>query len=168
MSYCLFIGTRVYAPPEWIRFSRYFGEPATVWSLGILLYDMVCGHIPFELDEEICAAIVRYHTSHCPTHECRDLIQRCLRLQPFDRISLEGIQNHPWMLSNTQPVNQFTLLRLQSHFSDATCSQLGNQTNVSATELDHSLIARNRFTLQSIFRWYSSPPLLTICQAAGQ
>ncbi len=91
----------MYAPPEWIKFRRYRADGLTVWSLGILLYDMVCGDIPFEADSEIKRARVAFRPEHCVSQECQDLIRRCLEVNQGDRIGLRQVMEHSW-LSDSQ------------------------------------------------------------------
>ncbi|KJH52706.1 kinase domain protein [Dictyocaulus viviparus] len=93
--YTDFEGTRVYSPPEWIEESCYDGLEAAVWSLGILLFDMVCGDIPFRKDSEICNGTIQWR-NHL-SQECKNLIQQCLAREGCDRPSLEAILEHPWM-----------------------------------------------------------------------
>ena len=55
-----FEGTHLYAPPEWLQKGEYSGESATVWSLGILLFVMINGDVPFASDQDICKGDLRF------------------------------------------------------------------------------------------------------------
>jgi len=101
-----FDGTRVYAPPEWILASTYYGSQATVWSLGVLLFDMVCGDIPFENDEQICLAKLEFRKQISTS--CQDLVRSCLKVKLLERIDLLDILKHPWLASHDSDVEQLT------------------------------------------------------------
>ena len=99
-----FSGTRVYSPPEWVKFRRYRADGLTVWSLGILLYDMICGDIPFESDAQIKRADLYWRPELVISHDLKDLISRCLTVDPAARIKLNQLKTHPWLMKKeSQP-----------------------------------------------------------------
>lgn len=51
-------GTPPYCPPEWLHEGKYLGRPSTVWSLGVLLFYLVCGHLPFMNSDQIINGII--------------------------------------------------------------------------------------------------------------
>uniref|UniRef100_A0A8C1IA18 non-specific serine/threonine protein kinase n=1 Tax=Cyprinus carpio TaxID=7962 RepID=A0A8C1IA18_CYPCA len=48
--YRSYSGTAVYSPPEYHSRGKYYGGPATVWSLGIVMFALLCGHFPSDYD----------------------------------------------------------------------------------------------------------------------
>jgi len=101
-----FRGTRVYSPPEWVLQGEYQASSLTVWSLGILLYDMLCGDIPYTTDQEICSGSLPWHNSLSLSHSARDLISQCLAIKHLDRISLDSILSHSWFQHQTETLRK--------------------------------------------------------------
>ncbi|KAK3096965.1 hypothetical protein FSP39_005186, partial [Pinctada imbricata] len=118
--YLTFDGTRAYSPPEWIKYHRYHGQSATVWSLGILLYDLVCGDIPFEQDDQIMKAEVTFRGRI--SNEVKDLIRSCLSICPSNRPSLEDILNHQWLANPKLAVDKLSICTPSSQNMSSTGS----------------------------------------------
>ncbi|XP_063250916.1 LOW QUALITY PROTEIN: myosin light chain kinase 2, skeletal/cardiac muscle-like [Prinia subflava] len=89
------LGTQAYSPPELVAMGCYRGDSATVWSLGVLLYAMVCGSLPFKDNRAIVLGQLFFGPQVSP--ECQHLICWCLSKHPADRPQLEEILRHPWL-----------------------------------------------------------------------
>eukprot|EP00826_Nyctotherus_ovalis_P053888 TRINITY_DN7033_c0_g1_i3.p1 TRINITY_DN7033_c0_g1~~TRINITY_DN7033_c0_g1_i3.p1 ORF type:complete len:608 (+),score=134.11 TRINITY_DN7033_c0_g1_i3:179-2002(+) len=93
-------GSPCYAPPEMLLGKKYRGPPADVWSSGVVLYALLCGHLPF--DDPSTARLYDKITNAefaVPAHVsrgARDLIGRMLKVEPSARCSVEDIRRHPW------------------------------------------------------------------------
>merc|ERR1711872_541287 len=104
--YTDFEGTRVYSPPEWIKYRRYRADGLTVWSLGILLYDMLCGDVPYETDQQILDAQLVWFPQLNLSQEAKSIISQCLNPNPEERISLAELTNHPWISATSSSAPQ--------------------------------------------------------------
>ncbi|XP_067303500.1 serine/threonine-protein kinase pim-2-like [Pseudorasbora parva] len=87
-------GTVDYRPPEYRTEGKYHGKPATVWSLGVLLFLLVCGRFPERRDRRM----IDDNTWSMPglSNECCRLIRSLLQESPRQRIDLREILQHEW------------------------------------------------------------------------
>ncbi|KAL4778706.1 kinase-like domain-containing protein [Aspergillus varians] len=99
-------GTLDYLPPEMVdprREGRAYDEKVDLWSLGVLMYEFLVGRAPFEDTPALTQKRIAKGDMAVPesvSAEARDLIKRLLIVEPTQRISLEKVQQHPWILKN--------------------------------------------------------------------
>ena len=94
-------GSPCYAAPEMIAGKKYVGPKADMWSLGVVLFALVCGFLPFEHDNtsELYKKILKGNYK-CPkfvSPQIRDLLSKILNTNPKHRYSIAQARKHPWM-----------------------------------------------------------------------
>ncbi|GMF17954.1 unnamed protein product [Phytophthora lilii] len=100
-------GSPCYAAPEMIQGRLYHGPIADMWSLGVVLFAMVCGFLPFEdsntnlLYKKILSASYKMPTFL--SANVQDLIRRILETDPEKRYTVDKIRQHPWLAGVQTP-----------------------------------------------------------------
>ncbi|CAK9013029.1 Serine/threonine protein kinase OSK1 (OsK1) (SUCROSE NON-FERMENTING-1 related protein kinase 1A) (SNF1-related kinase 1A) (SnRK1A) [Durusdinium trenchii] len=94
-------GSPCYAAPEMIAGKQYDGTKSDIWSLGVVLFALVCGFLPFEDDDTPTLYRKILHADYrCPSFVSRgaqDLLARILNTNPATRYTIEEVLAHPWM-----------------------------------------------------------------------
>ncbi|TRY82914.1 hypothetical protein DNTS_027913 [Danionella cerebrum] len=88
------VSTPEYCPPEFAKHGCYHGKPATVWSLGVLMFIMLFGHFP--TDDELILLKNQQRLTRGFSDECWHLLSKLLDPNQESRIRLETIEDHDW------------------------------------------------------------------------
>ncbi|EEY61225.1 CBL-interacting serine/threonine-protein kinase, putative [Phytophthora infestans T30-4] len=101
-------GTRGYMSPEVLSCLSYEGEPADVWSAGVVLFIMLAGFPPFQIatnqDWWFRACAAKQHEAFWAAHArsatfspgAMSLMTRIFHVKPQERVTLAEIKTHPW------------------------------------------------------------------------
>lgn len=110
-----FCGSLYFAAPELLMGQRYVGPEIDVWSLGVVLYVMICGKVPFD-DESIHALQnkikqCKFTFHRAVSEEAYDLISKMI-LSSDGRINLDLVKRSEWLNSGYENlVNNFMIQR---------------------------------------------------------
>uniref|UniRef100_A0A8C7IBC7 non-specific serine/threonine protein kinase n=1 Tax=Oncorhynchus kisutch TaxID=8019 RepID=A0A8C7IBC7_ONCKI len=103
-------GSPPYAAPEVFEGKEYEGPQLDIWSLGVVLYVLVCGSLPFDgpslpaLRQRVTEG--RFRIPFYMSQDCENLIRKMLVVDPTKRISMAQIKQHRWMLADPTAPNQ--------------------------------------------------------------
>ena len=108
-----FCGTMEYMAPEIVG-SEMYDFSVDIWSLGILLYELIMGHSPFrsksKKDRNIMIKIKKHDLAFDKdkniSKECIDLINRLLDMNPEQRLKIKDIFEHPFVVANENKIKK--------------------------------------------------------------
>ncbi len=99
-------GSPCYASPEMIAGKRYHGLDTDLWSLGVILYAMTVGYLPFEdadtnkLYKKILSC--EYLVPGYVDKQAKDMMKHIMQIDPKKRYNIEDIKVHPWYIKMSQ------------------------------------------------------------------
>lgn len=133
-----FCGSEGYAAPEVLQGIPYDPKLYDVWSMGVVLFVMVCGSMPF--DDSNVKKMIKIQKEHRLTFPkaitvsppCKDLIYRILHPDPKKRLTVVDCLEHPWLQSQCEAREDNTCQDEQSNVR-VSLEQDGNCDNVRVT-----------------------------------
>ncbi|XP_072835390.2 serine/threonine-protein kinase SIK2 isoform X1 [Pogona vitticeps] len=141
-------GSPPYAAPEVFEGQQYEGPQLDIWSMGVVLYVLVCGALPFDgptlpiLRQRVLEG--RFRIPYFMSEECEHLIRRMLVLDPSKRLTIAQIKEHKWMQVEV-PV-QRPILYPQGQENEPSLGEFNEQV----LRLMHSLGIDQQKTIESL------------------
>ncbi|XP_042341294.1 maternal embryonic leucine zipper kinase [Plectropomus leopardus] len=97
-------GSPAYAAPELIQGKAYIGSEADVWSMGVLLFALLCGYLPF--DDDNCMVLYRkitrgkYDNPRWLSPGSILLLNQMMQVDPKRRVTVRQLLDHPWVMKD--------------------------------------------------------------------
>uniref|UniRef100_A0A667ZYT7 MAP/microtubule affinity-regulating kinase 3 n=1 Tax=Myripristis murdjan TaxID=586833 RepID=A0A667ZYT7_9TELE len=139
-----FCGSPPYAAPELFQGKKYDGPEVDVWSLGVILYTLVSGSLPFdgqnlkELRERVLRG--KYRIPFYMSTDCENLLKKFLILNPSKRGSLEQIMRDRWMNVGHEEEELKPYIEPQPDYKDPKRTDIMLQMGFTQDEIQDSLV----------------------------
>lgn len=121
-------GTTAYMAPEVLKNEKYSGFAIDVWSMGVILYAMIYGELPFDSDDEVTTKVKIVNDEpvfkdNIPA-EANVLLRKMLSKDPSVRPTVAEILNSPFLIDTTN--------KMEEKNSSANCNE--NESIISINQ----------------------------------